>query len=367
MTLQQVQQLVMAVTLCIGAGSRLLAAELPPAPGEEVMQPTRLSLRLTPTLSRAFVRNWMQDTVWRDMSLDPDQESRMIEAGSRRLMQIGHEQGSSVQPFIEYFVESMMATEGRFGREFSQELARRSGPFLKTTRDYLDGITEDARPILTSEQYAQFEKEIRHQRRALDRLGERMEQWAGGQYNDGDRPFQQLEQEIDDAADGSPSRSQEFRQAERQARAQLRWTSPVAEMRRFLSSCGYFFKLSPEQVARGEKTLAEYTARAEAIMTPEWKEVVRQNRVNYSLAPKLGLPVLPYQYRLDREYEASFAPLKDLTTAFRQEILALNTPEQKAAALAELQSFAGIHGATVDARLVEILGLAPSTQPQGAP
>ena len=97
-------------------------------------------------------------------------------------------------------------------------------------------------------------------------------------------------------------------------------------------------------------------------MTPEWKEAMRQNRIKINLRNQLkGVPTLPWMWRLQHEYDTAIKPIRELGWSFRRDILALLTPQQRQAALADISARAGQQGLDVEDKDQAVLGIAGSS------
>lgn len=336
-----------AAVLLLSASSAAPAADSekrPPPPGDEVMHPTQRGLRLSPDMARFMARAWMQDNMWRDLDLSQEQEAKISEVTSRRLMRMAHETGADMQPNVEFFIETMIANNGKVPAQASREFGERMRPLIGAGREFVDGIADDSRPILSDDQFRELEVQITRQRKAMDRLEQRMKLWADGQYREGENPFDELENDLDGVDDKRPGQSMEMRRARRQAEWSYRSMS-VWQWGAFLAGTAALFRFDEAQRKKGEEILAGYQKKAEAVMTRDWKNRMGRNRTQYNLQWTLGdAPKGPWVYRLDREFDEGLKPLRELETAFRREILGLVKPEQKAAVLAEARGLAEKHG-----------------------
>lgn len=336
------------------------------APPEEVMRPTTLGVRLTPEIARGIARNWIQEELGEELALDQQQEEQLAGAFSDRMLRLAHGNQERLQSFVESFLETALKTHGRFSPESSQDFARQSGPVAPVMREFLDGVAEDARPVLRPDQLPRFEEELSRQRRAVDRFEQRVNAWSRGEYKEGENLLQDLEAEYE--ADKRPGEqvSPELRRARQMARWSIRHLG-TQEWARFLNAARFLFKFDAAQTARGDALLAEYRAKADAIMTPEWKERIQRNRTQANMRFALqGFPTGPWLFRLDREYETEIQPIHDLGREFRSAVLDLATPQQRTAVLADVRATAEKHGLPVDDTDAALLRLTPQTAPAGA-
>ena len=124
-------------------------------------------------------------------------------------------------------------------------------------------------------------------------------------------------------------------------------------------SAKVFFKFDDTQMARGVQLLTEYSRRAEPIMTPQWRQKARENRVKNSLRRSLNREGLqPWIFHLESESRELMAPLKELENEFCDKVIALARPEQRDAAIGTLRERAAQHGlefTELDAELLRML------------
>jgi len=162
-------------------------------------------------------------------------------------------------------------------------------------------------------------------------------------------PFEDLESELGGGKDTEEKRNPALENAERFANWQLEQIGP-AQWAAFLAGVKYFFKFDEQQSARGRELLEDYRRQAKVVMTDDWNRRVRRNRVQLNL---LGWhmrdqPVRPWRHHLERKYEETIKPIKELGRAFRAKVLALATDEQREAALGEVREKAQEHGMTAE-------------------
>jgi hypothetical protein len=331
------------------------------------MRPTEHGLRLTPDMARAMTRA-MAAGMAKQYNLGADQQRQLSDAYARRLMQTARNYEEHGQLFSEYALESIWMSIGngqefKFTPEMSSEFAARALPVLPAMREMLEGLAEDARPVFEPEAFEKFQKELDEPRRVLSRFDEKMKRWSQGQMKEGENPFSDLEEPASRPADAPPEkpRTPEVRQAEQIAD----WTlssSGINEWTWFLRQVQDYFKFDEQQTQKAERILADYSAKAQAIMTPEWKEAMRQNRIKVNLRTQLkGVPTIPWMWRLQHEYDLATRPIRELGWSFRKDILALLTPQQRGTAVSEIGSRALEHGLTLEDQDKAVLGVAGST------
>jgi hypothetical protein len=317
-----------------------------PAAAADVMQPTRLGLRLTPEMARALMRAAMQDNFCKDMTLSDDQEQRLADCAARRLMRIAHRDGRESGPALEYFFETMMANEGKIGPENAREFGGRMRPLVQFAREVIDGMVDDARLVLEDAQFEQFKAQAGYERRKWDRLDAKLQSYAEGQLQEEERPLAQVDRE--EARPERPKPDDRIVLARSSARLAIRRVS-MWICRRFLAGAAEMFKFDDAQKARGEALVAEFQKKAGAIMTPEWTARVERNRILSELGWLVSKDVAgePWCRRLDKQYKEDTRPLVELRDEFYQQVLALVTPQQRVDALEAARQLAEKHGLAV--------------------
>lgn len=326
------------------------AAEEPAArsepPGEEVMRPTQRGIRLTPGMATGGMRLWFQnDDLWRDADLSEEQERKLADAAARRLMSLARRDGQEGRSAMEYLVETGLATQMKVNADNCREFGEKVQPLARSMRDMLEGTAEDARSILTDEQWARVQPGIELRRRAVEQFGRRLEGYREGRVGESENPFDEL-----DVSQESPNRPK-VDQRVRNARRMVDWEvrrRTAGDWSRFLAGAVMLFKYDDAQKAKGEALLAEYRKKADAIQTPEWKERVRRNGMMMNLRWQLGdAPKAPWVFRLQKQYDDDLRPLEELRDAFYKEVLGIATPQQRAEALDDARAVMEKHGLSV--------------------
>lgn len=365
--------LLIAVLLTDLAAAGTALAQNQPASDDELMRPTQRSLRFNPVMAHAFMNLWVRhDDVWKDMELSTEQRQQIIDTLGERTMNLARGCSPDVRDGIEYLIETMIEHDGNIknlGPDQARELAQKVLPLVRKGREWLDSSVEAAEPFLDDQQLRRLQDHAARMGGRVDRLQGRLTDWANGQYKEGEPdPFDELDRE--ELPPDTPQESNLQRRtrqiAEWQVSQQPRW-----EWARFVKRVATTFKFTKEQRERAEAILSDYRQKAQTIMTPEWKERVLRNRMLYQVQYELqpDVPRGPWLFHLEHEYEEAKRPLDRLTDGLMADVLALVTPEQRAAVLADLRAIAEQHGHVWDELDVEAVGLAPppATQPAAAP
>ncbi len=323
-----------------------------PKPTEEVMHPTDYGLRLTPELARALSHSIVAN-ITHDNPVSPEQRSRLIEALGKRILQTARENEQQAQAAIEYTFETGMASEIKHEKltaESAREFSERLKPLVPALRELEEGVSNDFESILTPEQFKEFHSKLDKSKKDLDEFEARMDRWSKGEYNEGEQPFSSP---ADNAQQGGSQdkkiTSPEMQGAEQRADNILRNLAP-STWEYFVNSTCEYFKLDEKQAARARKILADYKAKADAIMTPEWKRKIRENRLKQFFRYQLpsGVVFAPWNWRLEYDFNEAVKPLNELGRAFRKEVLAIATPEQRDTALTEIRKKAMEQGLTAE-------------------
>lgn len=327
---------------------------------QDLMRPTQHSLQMTPRLAQAMARYYVADEVETIIPLSEDQQAKLTDALARHVTQLTGTHREPLRDFCERSLELLMERDGHFTPETGREFAKGTDAVLPLAREFLEGLTKDARAILTPDQFKALETKLRRDGRELGQFEGKMRRWASGGAKDNE--------EIDDfePADGEPPGPEERdakvnarMKAERLAHDIMQELGP-AVWARFLTRTKHFLNFDEQQSVRADQVLAKYRLQAEAIMTPEWTSHIRENCTRRSLYWQLGdkLPTAPLVFRLDREYRQAIAPLFDLGRKFYEEVFALATDAQLATTLAKISEAAAQHGLTVDESDAQMLHLA---------
>ena len=312
------------------------------------MRPTKRGVRLTPGMAEVFSRAWLANEVEQEVALSDDQRERLTKTMAKQAMKLAHQNGQAAQAFLEYWIESLPADHGRFEPRQGPEFAQRVRPLIPVMRDFYHGVGDEARSVLEPDQMKAMQAAVAKADRVLDRFEERMNRWGDGAAAEGGNPFDGLEEAAE--ARGTETATTRHSEPRRRAEDQVRWNMDQLgpkDWRQFLANARRFFQFDDEQFARGQQLLGEYQGKARALMTRDWSEQVRRNRLKYFARSSFQEQALgPWVFHLEREYDEAVGPLRAMGQAFRRKVLALATEPQWSTALAEIAKAASEHGMT---------------------
>ena len=324
---------------------------------------TTHGVRMTPAMAEGFARAYLQNELRVDVLMTEQQLDELVQRMSRRNMQLAHEQAEQGRAFFEFLYESMIRTRGRFDADSGKRFAEAADPMIEVFREYLDGIPEDAAPVLDELQLELVNRRVDAKRKQLADFEKRMKRWATGEVNDGERPFDDMKAPID-------SSDPKGEQLERVLNARR----GVADNVRRIDSSGWptwvrttaaFFHFNDEQKNSAEQFLATAMQNAQSVMDEEWRRKVHDNRMRYELIRLAkDLPVQPVLHKLDLEFELLAQPLTKIRRELHQNVLRLITPEQRQSAFAEIQERAGQHGLSPELNVSDQVPLPPATAPE---
>jgi DNA-binding ferritin-like protein len=347
-------KLLMAILFNIGVLAGLNTAVAQSSQNrDDIMRPTEHGIRLTPEMARAGASLYVEQDLQKKLDLMPNQRKKMTESIARRAMNVGHTKGAALQNFTEYFFQAMCKQEmwrNDWPADQAQEFAQQVKPLLPEYRNFLHNILEDSRAVLNEQQLAKFSEEINEAETELEEFKTRMDRWAEGDVREGEHPFE-TPSEPDENAEPKQPKTEEEKRRERILR-HARWRVNRVSYeygprgwRHFMGLTALHYNFDEQQIGQAEKILEDYKSRYEEIANDQWEETLRKNRIKKHLGTVLDdIPDGPWRYHLDRAYEQLIEPVKELDAAYRREILAIATPEQRGAAMDELRQEASKHG-----------------------
>jgi len=332
--------------------------EPPPPPTKEVMRPTRHGFRLTPGMARWGARQWIREEM-KGLDLSASQADALADRVARQAMRFAHQHSRDGRELLEMWLEAQFAQQaGRFTPERKKVFGRRLAEMVPALREFFKDISADARPLLTDAQWEKWKEDLADELRDLYRLEADARRWAEGGAEE-DEKIEDLGEKKGAKRDTSSGQGERKKirpidRARRRARRDVEWLIED-DCGRFLENAARFFKFDERQTARGRRLLADYRAKKKAIQTAQWRTALMRNRVKFYLRwfdpiEHIG----PWEHLLETEYQALLQPWRDLQSEFKSAVIALATPEQRKAALAEVRERALEHGLTqaeVDALL----------------
>jgi hypothetical protein len=317
-----------------------------PPPGEEVMRPTQHGIRLTPRMTEAFARQFAKEELVEKLSLDDEQQAKMTDIVARRSRDLNASMGREGAEAIERFYEGIFRTEVAGKKTLTPDEAREFSkavrPGVRIIDEFWNGLQEDARPILSDEQFEKFKEQADTVRGMTRKFDERMDRWSRGEVKENETIVSGLQE--DEAEVEAKGKSNEYAQAERSVRWRIDMMGP-REWRQFLSRTSSVCGFDDSQKKAGEKLFAEYRDKAKAIMTKEWKAKALRNRVQQQLPnTSPDEPLEPWVYHLNMEYKELVKPIQEMGREFHRRVLALATPEQRQKLVDSLLNIATEHG-----------------------
>lgn len=335
--LSKLTMVMAAIALSLTATVQLRAAD-ESAPDEGNMTPTQHGMRVTPAMARSLGRYWVHQHFG-ELSPTRAQSQRMAELAAQRILNHPLTGGGGGANFVEYMLEAEMSVRPKFGPETGRRFAERHASLIPFMREFEEGFAKDIRPLLEPEQQEALDEWARERRRWNNRFEAKLKRWAEGKAEENEAPFDWKESDLAADPDEAADRSEQVKRADGWTKHSLRWLGPAA-WDAFLGRAEDFFGFDTDQKARGNALLADYRRRARAIMTREWRQQVRRNRFLYNLGYLIhGVPLNPWRYHLEQEFEGLIKPLKDLGRGFRNDVLALVTDQQREATFAKLRAF----------------------------
>jgi len=340
---------------------------------DDVMRPTEHGFRLSPRLAEMGARMWVRQEAGKWVDLTERQEEELARRVGRRVMAIAHEHSEQGREFIEFMVETQLATGGRMANmslDKKQEFGEQMSQWLPVLRNLLKDMARDTRPLLSREQWQEAKKGLSSGFKELNRLEDKMRRWAEGGARE-DEDIDDFEgQALGERKPGSKtgkgddgksmSTSVALRRARRRARAELDRLQR-GEWKVFLDNASEYFNFKDGQREDGWTLAKHFRKLASDIMTPEWRHRLMENRIKYHLRWDLGesnQANTPWIYHLERQYNKEVAKLEKLKAKYKRVIITLATDEQRKAAATGLLQRAKKHGMELDDNDIKIIELA---------
>lgn len=339
-----ISKILLAILL---SAASLTAAELAPAenkkapPGDEVMQPTNMRVEITPQVARSMARFWMEMYWSYDLALTRKQKEDITRIMTEKFENHPYTRNEKGTLYLEYLLEAEFAYRPSFDAKTGKDFAQRYGWLPQTGIEFYGNICDEIRPLLNSYQQKRLDDWLADWNRTATRFDTKLKRWAKGKADQDEHPFRWKKSDKAGEKNDQPAKTGELKQALKNADWDVERIGP-GHWQEFMARADDFFNFDSKQHDRAQQLLADYCQRAQPIMTPQWKKEVRKNlTLQYLVQDSRDKKNLrPWQYQLQRDYRALVKPLGDLGSAFREDILALVTPEQQKAVLQEMQNFA---------------------------
>lgn len=339
-----------------------------PPPGEDVMRPTAHGLRMTRKMAEGLGQIIVREGLRDNSSIGEEQTDQLAKMAGERAWDLNERYGRDGSRALERFYELMLQQAGRrenrkpMTADEAREISEKIGPGVKIIREFWEGSLEDARPVLSEQQFAEYEQTAQDILKATRRFEEKLNSWSRGEVKENET-FLDAVESSDDSSD-SGDKSKEYRQAERSVRWEVNGLGPN-DWRRFLQRAVKLLKFDDQQQQAGEQILKHYSQQAKEIMTPEWRAKAMANRVQQQLQYRCpDQPLEPWAFRLDSEYKKMVKPVQDMGRAFRREILALARSDQREIVLEDLRKLGADHG--MDDRELQVDLVLPAAGPAAA-
>lgn len=327
----------LAACLCLAAFTVPLAAQ-PPAtqPGEDVMRPTELGMRLTPGMARAFARYFVKDELAVEFELNEPSQAKAADAIARRLMESAHKNAPQAQAFLEGSLQILMETEGQFTPESGKRWAELNKPMIPAFRELITKMAEDVRPLVPLKHLPGFTGRMLMISTAMEAYEKRMDRWAKGEAREQDNPFRD---ELDlDEDDASPAgESVEVRRARRSSDESVKWLTGQRWKALVESAIRYYVFTEPQKES-ARSILREIQYRGQQVQTDEWKARFLANRMRAFVGASATTWHSPYMWELDREEKELCRPFEALTEELQDRLMQVPTTDQKDAALGRIKA-----------------------------
>lgn len=343
--------------------------EAPPPPGEEVMRPTADGLRLTPELSRAIGATIIHENFEGPLGLTDRQHAQMAAILGAEIEGLLEADDHVVPRMIEYWLNHADFGQDGMASEHSPELAKHLRESLDPFQEKTKRFMQRANRILHPDQRSFFNEQLTEFNSALDRFRAFLDHgWKPGPDKPWN-PFRDFEA-ADSQHDGPPgdATAEERAAFHARQRAEGRAEDTIRERtamswRPFMARIGDLFGFTPEQWAQAESILRDHRQQADEIMTADWHDRLRANRVAFHGSLQLNpRPKGPWLFHLEEDFEAMVAPIDELTRSFYRAILELPTNDQRAAVTAKLREILTKHGFEPAQGDLALLQLAPRNE-----
>lgn len=330
--------------LVLGGCCAFSAADQPKRTEPAAPEATQYGVRMTPGIARAFAGLWLSDVLGEETKIPVAKQDRLAVSAALVLLRDARENGQALQSFLEQGLEAM-AYQGQLKGERAAEFAAQSGAVVKTANKMIDALSDASKQILTASEQAELNEALNQARTLLSKFERRMARWSSGKIEEAESPFDVEYEPVGPESGPPPS------QALRQAMATAKWSMTqlgTGSWSQLVRASGEFFDFDAEQTARADALLKTFGEKAAAVMTPQWREQVRKNRIESNLLIRITEPKEPRLYRLMRAYDELIVPLNEMEGELLEAVLGLARPEQRASGLAGARRLGREYGLTDD-------------------
>ncbi len=304
-----------------------------PAGGDPMARPTQAGFRITPEMARVFARAYAQHLTGQ-LGLDKDKADEATEKIARRVMQMMHQIDGPGQELIERIMEETFSAAARgehsamppgFGKEFAERLL----PLMPAIREMARGALQDIRPMLPLKQQLKLAGEAMAFNKGLDAFEERMRQWASGQADTTQNPFEDANQEVKLDEQGQSS---DLKRAREQARSAMD-REPNQGWEKYVKDAKEFYGFDASQSATADSILRECLERADRVRTDQqWQAQYYRNRLWQQMVFRLpngwNHPLRPLLEQEHRDLNAGFKLIEE---DLKARIDRIPTPTQRRA------------------------------------
>jgi hypothetical protein len=315
--------------------------EQAPAPATDgkpfEMKATDIGVRFTPRMAQA-VGSLFAREMKGQYELSDEQVNDVRQIISTRLMKTVSDNAVTGRDMIEMMMETVMENDGRFPKESAQQFATLAKPLIPAIHDLFRNTAGEIGKKMTVKQRLKFTADMAAATAGLAVFENRMKRWEEGKVGDGANPFwdpADNDPSKAEAANEDPNEKAEHRRARQRAERQMNWRLNCEEQwAGYIKKAAEFYDFDEAQNTSAKAILTDMTERAKAIMTPQWQESVRQNRIAQSLTWETpgSFSQGPWMFRLESQYEQLTKPLDDLTSELKRRIEGLPTSAQRAKA-----------------------------------
>lgn len=311
---------------------------------DDVMQPTRLGIRMTPQIAGAMSKRFAEQMVNR-YELSDGQAEAVRQIITERIMTFAHENEALGQQMFEFMMANMIEYDGRFPREKAQEFGKLAQPFAPRLKELMTQTTAEIGREMTLSQKLKFTADVTGAAAGITVFEERMKRWAKGDVGDGANPFWDPAENDPDGASTAPEDPNEHpdhREARREVERWDLWEMNLDEgWEKYIERAAAFYGFTDAQRTGAEAILKQCRQRADAIRTPEWQARLKEIRIAQHLIRRADddLDQSVARFLMEEAHQRLRRPLTDLSKEFEKRINDLADSAQRAAAKEKVRRF----------------------------